>query len=545
MRSRERSTSRNPGSPLHRRRLLLSALAVVALAVTFLPAGLRSSAQGTPASGALPELSVAEKTGGTLNVGISADAAQFDPILTQDNPSLWTEMEVFSRLVRVNTAGTDIEGDLASSWDVSDDGTVYTFHLRPEAKFSDGTPVTADDVVFSFERGVGEQSLVAWTFDAVKSVEAVDPQTVKITLKGPAAPFANDIALWGASIVSKSAVEKAGDGFATAPVGSGPFMLESWDKGTQITLKKNPHYWEKDASGNSLPYLDQVNLLVLPDDNTRMLKLQAGEIDAALDIPYNQIATLGQDPALQVSATPLFGITGISLNQGKQEFTDVNIRQAMNYAIDRDALVQTALFGNGLPACSPINRVWFYTDKYCYHYDLEKAKQLMAASSAPDGFKTSLMVPAGDTVSNQLAVMVKDMLSKINIDVEIQPIDSGTLWDRWSKLDYEMVMGSGTSDNLDPNANMLFCCVSDGGADSSYTGWKDPDVDAVFRKTQTEMDFAKRGELYDEFQKLVMERGPFIELVHQVNRYGSQSKVHNFFLDPTAHWHFEYAWIDQ
>jgi ABC-type transport system substrate-binding protein len=107
-----------------------------------------------------------------------------------------------------------------------------------------------------------------------------------------------------------------------------------------------------------------------------------------------------------------------------------------------------------------------------------------------------------------------------------------------------MSMSSGTSDNLDPNANMLFCCVSDGGADSSYTGWKDPEVDAIFRKTQTEMDFDKRGEYYDEFQKLVMERGPILYLVHQVNRYGARATTHNFFLDPTAHWHLENVWKD-
>jgi peptide/nickel transport system substrate-binding protein len=534
-----------PGRRARRRPTMLSLLFALVMLLSLSPIGLLSTlAQQAPVSGKLPELTIPQKTGGTLNVGISADATQFDPAQTQDNPSLWTEMEIFSRLVRVNNAGTDIEGDLAEKWDVSADGTVYTFHLRPEAKFSDGTPVTADDVKYSIERGMGDNTLNAWTFDAVKSVEAVDPHTVKITLKGPAAPFANDIALWGASIVSKAAAEKEGADFGTKPVGSGPFMLDSWEKGRQITLKKNPYYWEKDAKGNQLPYLDQLNLLVLTDDNTRMLKLQAGEIDAALDIPYNQLGPLGQNSNLQIFATPLYGITNIALNQSKKEFTDIKVRQAMNYAIDRDALVKTALFGYGRPACSPINLVWFYTDKYCYSYDLDKAKSLMAASSAPEGFKTSLMVPAGDAVSNQLAVMVKDMLSKINIDVAIDPIDSGTLWDRYTKMDYEMSMGSGTSDNLDPNSNMLFCCVSDGGAHSSYTGWKDPDVDAVFRQTQTAMDFNKRGQLYDQFQKLVMERGPFLELVHQVNRYGNVKKVHNFFLDPTAHWHFEYVWME-
>jgi peptide/nickel transport system substrate-binding protein len=339
--------------PLHRASVRLpQLLAAIVLAIGMTPWALPTAAQETPSAGAaqvtgeLPEITVGETMGGTLNMGISFDATNFDPITTQDNMSLWVEMEIFSRLVRVNSVGTDIEGDLAETWDVSDDGTVYTFHLRPNAMFADGSPVTAEDVRYSFERAMGEESLVGWTFEAVKSVEAVDPATVKITLNGPAAPFANDIALWGASVVSKAAAEAAGADFTNKPLGSGPFMLESWQKGQQITLKKNPHYWEKDAAGNQLPYLDQVNLIVLTDDNTRMLKLQAGEIDAALDVPYNQIGPLSQNPELTIKATPLYGITGVSLNQKKPEFTDIKIRQAMNYAVDREAMVKTTSSGS-------------------------------------------------------------------------------------------------------------------------------------------------------------------------------------------------------
>jgi peptide/nickel transport system substrate-binding protein len=544
--------AKTAGGRVGRRPLLLRFVIAIVLLVGIVSwSTLATVAQdSTPAAGAaqvvgeLPEISVAGKTGGTLNMGIDFDAVTFDPAQTQNNMELWVEMEVFSRLVRVNNVGTDIEGDLAESWDVSDDGSVYTFHLRPDAKFSDGSPVTADDVIFSVKRAAAEDSLVFWTFEAMKDIEAVDPQTVKITLNGPAAPFANDIALWGASIVKKDSAEAGTADGGLSLIGSGPFILDSWQKGEQIVLKKNPYYWEKDSSGNQLPYLDQVNLILLTDDNTRMLKLQAGEIDTALNVPYNQIEPLSQDPNLIISATPLYGVTSVALNQAKPEFADVKVRQAMNYAIDREAMVQTALFGYGRVACSPIMLSWFYTDKYCYSFDLEKAKQLMAESSAPDGFSASLMIAAGNSVDNQLAVMMKDMLAQINIDVTIEPIDSSTQWERRTKEDYDMTMGSGTSDNLDPNSNMLFCCVSDGGADSSYTGWKDPEVDAIFRKTQTEMDFAKRNEYYDEFQKLMAERGPSLNLVHPVNRYGARVTTHNFFLDPTAHWHLEYVWKD-
>jgi peptide/nickel transport system substrate-binding protein len=526
-------------------RLLSTALIVgILLAATLLPS-LAQDASPTPGGAAVTgeniEISIPQKLGGTFNFGINQDVGTFDPIQPMSNMSLWTVMELYSRLVRVDKLGQDVEGDLADRWEISPDNTVWTFHLRPDAKFSNGDPVTAEDVRYSFERAMGTDSANAWVFDGVAKVEAVDPQTVKVTLKRPWASFLNGMTLWGASIVSKAAVEGGSDP-ATKPVGSGPFVLDSWKPGEQLTLKKNPNYWEKDEAGNQLPYVDQVNLMVLTDDNTRMLKLQAGEIDAAMNVPYNQIDPLSQDPNLDVVPAPLYGLVNIGLNQTKKELTDMKIRQAMNYAIDRDAIVQTALFGHGRAACSPINLTWFYTDKYCYTFDLDKAKQLMAESSAPEGFDVTLSIAAGAAVDNQIAVMIKDMLAQIGVNVTLEPVDPTAQFDRFVKGDYEMTMLTQTSDNLDPDTNLLYCCVSDGGANSYYTGWKDPEVDALYRQSQVEMDFAKRNQILDEFQKLVMERGPFIEVVNPPNAYASRKTTHNFFMDPTAHWHLEYVW---
>jgi peptide/nickel transport system substrate-binding protein len=526
-------------------RLLIVGLVIVSLFVSSIPPSLAQDATPTPGGAAVTseniELSIPAKLGGTFNFGINADVGTFDPIQPMSNMSLWTVMELYSRLVRVDKLGQDVEGDLAERWDVSSDGTVWTFYLRPDVKFSNGDPVTAEDVIYSFERAMGPNSANAWVFDGVEAVEMIDPQAIEITVGRPAAAFLNSMTLWGASIVSKEAVEGGTDP-ATDPIGSGPFSLESWKPGEQVTLVKNPHYWEKDEAGNQLPYVDQVNMIVLSEDNTRMLKLQAGEIDAAMAVPYNQIQPLGQDSNLDVVPAPLYGLTNIGLNQTKRELTDIKIRQAMNYAIDREAIVQTALFGSGRVACSPINLTWFYTDEYCYTYDLEKAKQLMAESSAPDGFPVTLTVAAGAAADNQMAVMIKDMLAQINIDVTIEPTDPTAQFDRFVKGDFEMTLLNQTSDNLDPDTNLLYCCVSDGGANSYYTGWKDPEVDDLYRQSQVELDFAKRNQILDEFQKLVMERGPFIEVVNPPNPYASRRTTHNFFMDPTAHWHLEYVW---
>ena len=276
-------------------RLLIVGLVVVSLFVSSIPPSLAQDATPTPGGAAVTseniELSIPAKLGGTFNFGINADVGTFDPIQPMSNMSLWTVMELYSRLVRVDKLGQDVEGDLAERWDVSSDGTVWTFHLRPDVKFSNGDPVTAEDVRLFVRAGDGTrfgQRLGIRRRRGGRDDRSADDRN---HVGRPAAAFLNSMTLWGASIVSKEAVEGGTDP-ATDPIGSGPFSLESWKPGEQVTLVKNPHYWEKDEAGNQLPYVDQVNLIVLSEDNTRMLKLQAGEIDAAMAVPYNQIQPL-------------------------------------------------------------------------------------------------------------------------------------------------------------------------------------------------------------------------------------------------------------
>lgn len=197
--------------------------------------------------------------GGTLRFGVDQDVISFDAHSTQDNGSLWADMNVYDQLVELSPDAKKVVPGLAKSWDIQQDGKVYLFHLRPEAKFSDGTPVTADDVKFSFDRVSAPKSVLNWTLEAVKSTSVVDPQTVKVTLHKPWAPFLNDLTLWGASIMSEKAV-KAGKDPKTEPVGSGPFQVATFKPGSYVLLKRNPSFWGKDACGKPYPYLDSVRL---------------------------------------------------------------------------------------------------------------------------------------------------------------------------------------------------------------------------------------------------------------------------------------------
>ena len=481
--------------------------------------------------------------GGTLTMGVDQDVVSFDPSQTQDNESLWVDLNIYDQLVRLTPDAKKLEPDLAQSWDVLNGGRVIIFHLRHNARFFDGTPVTAADVKFSYDRVRAPSAVVSWTLEAIQSDAALDPYTFKVVLKQPWAPFLNDITLWGASILSKKAVLKEGANYKNHPVGSGPFYVAQWLPGQYVLLKRNPYYWERDASGNQYPYLDAVKLVYLPNDNTRMVKLQGAELDTAIDVPYNLISTINAMPGLHAETTPQFGAIAISLNQKVAPFRDNRIRQAMNYAIDRDAIVRAVFYGHAQPALSPLDPgIYFWTGKYGYHFDLAKAKALMATSSFPHGFKTALLTISGDTIGAAIAVIMQNELKALGIQMTIQPLDPTTQFAMQQKEQFQMAYGYGTSDNLDPNANMLFSYVSNGGADASYTHWKDPEVDRVFRETQTAMDVTARARFYDEFQRLTMERGPIIWVVNPTNRFAYRDNVHDFFIQKTAHWPLWVVW---
>ena len=486
----------------------------------------------------------AVKRGGTLDYGVDQDVVSFDAANTQDNGSLWADLNIYDQLVRLNPSGTKVVPDLATSWDSKNGGRVIVFHLRHDARFYDGTPVTAADVQFSYDRTRSAKSVVNWTLEAIKSDRAIGKYTFEVTLKKPWAPFLNDITLWGASIMSKQAVLKWGKQIGKHPVGSGPFYVAKWVPGSYVLLKRNPYYWEKDACGNRYPYLDAVRLDYIPNDNTRIVKLEGGALDAAVDVPYNLLAAVGNKPNITAKTTPQLGIMSIALNQASfAPFRDSRVVKAMNYAIDRESIVKAVFFGHATAATSPIDPgVYFWTKKYGYSYDLQKAKALMAASKYPKGFTTTLLTVSGDSLGNAVAVIMQNELKQIGINMQIQALDSTTQFGREQKKQFQMGWIYGTSDNLDPNANMLFCCVSNGGADSSFTGWKNAQADALFAQTQTATNFKQRAALYDKWQKIVMADGPFMWLINPTNHFAYQNSVHDFSIQNTAHWPLWVVW---
>jgi peptide/nickel transport system substrate-binding protein len=498
-----------------------------------------SSSLGRPARAAAQD--EAPKMGGAISMSLADDdVSSFDPIVPFDNMSIWTMLLIYDQVIRVDAAGTALEGGLAETWDVSDDNLTYTFHLR-ETTFHDGTPCTADDVVFCLDRTVkGEESGWAFLFSAVDKIEATDPQTVVITLTTPWAPFEADLALYGASIFPKAALDAQKDQLWEHPIGTGPFMFDSWEKGAQIVLKKNPNYWDEGK-----PYLDELTFKVLTDSNARVLQLQGGELDIATDVPFNQIEPLSANPDFVLVPDAVAKIDYIGLNLLRPPLDDKKLRQAINYAVDKDAIIQNVLFGAGKLATSylplmPGND----PNSPGYPYDLEKAKQLVAESAGKDGFKFELMITVGDAVASQVCQLVAASLAQIGGTVTITQVEPGIATDRTHSLDFDAGKSYYTTDIIDPDELTAFAVYSKGGAKAVWTSYKNDEVEKLVEDAERELDKDKRQEMYNKIQALHLDDAPFIFLFYPSGRTATTAHVKNFHVLPTGNYRLQEVWRD-
>jgi peptide/nickel transport system substrate-binding protein len=481
--------------------------------------------------------------GGTLVVARPADVNLWDPKYTNDNASLWAQHQVFANLIQNSADGLELRPSLAESWDISEDSTTYTFRLRQDAFFCNGEPITAEDVKFSFDRVMEDDSNVTWQFPANPVVTVIDDHTVQIDIDRPNVAFVSYLTLWGSHILSKDYAEEVGpEGLASAPMGSGAFCLERWDKGQVAVLTPNPGYWDPER-----PYVDRVEMRVVQDDNARVLQLRTGEIDVALQIPFSQAASLENAPGVDVEMVTIYGTAAIVPNMRTvPELADVKVRQAISYAVDREAMIDAILQGNGEPAQSPFYGpgILFHTDEFATGYDLEKARALMAESSAPDGFEVDLVIPSGDELAQQTAVILNDQLADIGITLNVVPVEAGTWWQMWSGGEFEMVYKLGTNDVIDPAMNIPFDFWPKdiGGSDSAFSGYVNERIIDISVQAEGAQDPALRAELYTELQKIAMEEVPQLYLFHPTIIYGTRESVKNFAVFPTKLHRFWEAW---
>ena len=331
--------------------------------------------------------------GGTLVYGRQTDCIYLDPVHTAQNADIWVSLNLYDTLTQPTNDGKSVVPGLASSWETSQDGKVMTFKLRPNLRFADGSPLTVDDVKWSLERAANKETGGEFQF-LLASIEGVETQgtdSVILRLKHPDPTMLQALATFNAGIVpSKLIMAEPGTtlddkskSFAQHPVGSGPFTLKSWSRNSEMVMTRNPYYWKLGSDGQPLPYLDEVRYVIIPDDATRILKLKAGEIDAAEFIPYSRVAELKADPRLNMVLFPAAQVHYFTMNNRptlkdgtKNPLSDLRVRQALNYATDKQALIQVVTYGIGTPEQSfmPMSTPLSYGNGPLYPYDLEQGQ---------------------------------------------------------------------------------------------------------------------------------------------------------------------------
>ena len=500
------------------------------------PVTVNQNATPAPNSVAQPTAASAGTAGGTFVFSRASDSDNLDPVTQDGNIDIWIFMSIYDQLVRVNEAGTALEPGLAEKWEVSPDGLTYTFHLRKGVTFSDGTPLKASDVKFSINRAKTNQKS-GWTFtlEPLKDIATPDDSTVVMTLSQPWAPFLSDIAMFNSSIMSEAFVKKIGeDKLVEQTLGTGPFVLSEWKKGEYITLKKNDKYWDK-----GLPYLDQLKITVVPDDNNRILQLQGGEIDGMYDVPLNRVGDLEKDDKLTVNKFVSTYNNFIALNTRNAPLNDVKVRQALNYATDKQSLIKVVTFGIGEVSNSfmPNGALYWNKDQVGYPFDLDKAKALIKDSSIPSGGKIAIQVQAGMQQSLQLATALKDMWSKIGIDLDIQQLEQAVVNDNYRNNKYEAYATGWTNDIIDPDELVSYAILPE-QVQNYHTGWTNQEAIDLAKKGRAVIDDAERRKIYYRIQEIHMQDAPFVYLYVIPYVDVVKKSVKGFFHHPMGQWVF-------
>ncbi|OOY22058.1 ABC transporter substrate-binding protein [Thioclava sp. DLFJ5-1] len=513
---------------LTRRGLLISGVATGVLMGTGLP-------------------SMAATPPGVLVVGQIAEPKALDPAAVTAVNDFRILMNLYDGLVRYKSGTLEVEPALAESWDISDDGKTYTFHLRQGVKFHDGSDFDAEAVKFNFERMLDENHPyyhtgpfpLAFFFSSVDTIDAKDPQTVVFTLKEPYAPFLSNLAYPTGLIVSPTAVKKFDKDFGRNPVGTGPFTFKEWRPNEAVVVEGNPDYWDTPTS------LKAVIFRPITDANTRVAEMLAGGIDLMVEVPPVALKEFQNDKYhLVEQAGPHLWF--LILDCAKGPFKDKRARQAANYAINKKAIVNDVLEGTATVANGPTPAAfaWAHDDSLDpYPYDPEKAKALLKEAGVAEGTEVTFYVTDGgsgmlDPVAMGTAIQAD--LKAVGLNAKIETFEWNTFLGKVNPgLDAngqhvdmaEMAWMTNDPDTLPYLALRTDAWPDKGGFNSGY--YSNPEVDKLLEEARTATDQSKRAELYKKMQQIVHDDAPWVFVANWKQNAVTNDKVSDFTLQPS------------
>lgn len=482
----------------------------------------------------------------TLVIGIAADPTGLDPEAVLNNTSGFVMATIYDSLVRYKTGTTEVAPGLAEKWEVSADGLTYTFHLRKGVSFQDGTPFNAKTYIEGIDRLLNKQnadsifntgpveSFIDFTYEDVASYRAVDDDTVEFKLKQPSAGLLASLAMVWNGVVSPAAVHKFGKDFRNHPVGTGPFIFKEWRQRDQVVLDANPNYWA------GKPKVDHLVFKEYPDPQAALLALKRGDIHILADVSAQLIPALRADANIQLVTQPGLAISGVGMPFDVPPFTDKRVRQALNYAIDRDAIDKALFQGLAEPMTSPLPKAqWGFDSSLTgYTYDPEKAKKLLAEAGVHLPLRVEFLTynsPRGyNSAGPDLATAIQGYLQKIGIETDLRKVDMGAnlATIRSGKFQGLFMVGF-TGDNGDPDNFVGELFHSKRIPVGNTSRYRNPEVDKLLEAAVKESDPQKRLALYSQIQKMLLEDPPWVFINSVLQVRATRKEVKGYTLNPT------------
>ncbi|MBL0182980.1 MAG: ABC transporter substrate-binding protein [Chitinophagaceae bacterium] len=491
----------------------------------------------------------------------SSGLASLDPAFAKNKQVMWTVHQLYNTLIEIDS-NMQMKPSLAKYWTISDDKLVFTFYLRDDVLFTDdacfadgkGRKLTAHDVEYSFKRIVDKSTASpgAWIFnnrvDSANGFKAIDDTTFQLKLVRPFQSILGILSMQYCSVIPKEAVETYKTDFRRHPVGTGPFSFVAWEEGQALILKKNEHYFEKDAEGKSLPYLDGIKVSFYDSKATEFLEFQQDRLDFIDDIDpsfKDEVLTKTGNlkktwlDKIELHKHPYLNIEYLGI------LVDVNnelvknsplrlqkIRQAINYGFDRRKMMlylrnsigiaaESGFVPAGLPSFDPVAVKGYY-------YDIAKAKQLLAEAGYPDGNNLPVIKLLTIPIYGDLGTYIADELLQSGIKVEVEVIQKSLLMEQTSKSQATFFRGSWIADYPDAE-NYLGVFYSKNPAPPNYTRYKNPSFDELYERALAEKNDSDRYELYRQMDRMVINDAPVVPLWYDMAIHLVHKNISNFY----------------